>query len=154
MPSPRPRLHQPRGLNLADVGPKAVTSILAPSPSTSPASRRQPRLWRPSPRSRPRWPSSQPRPQQPQPRPQDSDDNGIIEESYITSWQEVTTGSKAASHPRQELTGNLQSWLQLWFYYSLCHLASVLQLNRSSTDAYVAYNVCSTIITMPFWGQI
>jgi hypothetical protein len=67
--------------------------------------------------------------------------------------REVAPGRKATSHPRQELAGNLQSWLQLWFCSSLRHLACVLQLNRSSIDAYVAYGVFSRIIDLPFLGS-
>jgi hypothetical protein len=67
--------------------------------------------------------------------------------------QEVASGRKATSHPQQELIGNLMSWLQLWFCSTLHHLACALQLNRSSIDAYVAYDVCSRIFAMPILGS-
>jgi hypothetical protein len=117
---------------------------LAASTSPSSASRQRPRPW---------WPSSWPRPWWLRPRPQDSDDDDNMEESCIISTARGRTREESCITSRQELAGNLQSWLQLWFCSSLHHLAYVLQLNRSSIDAYVTYGVCSRIFAMPILGS-
>jgi hypothetical protein len=165
---PRPHWLQPQGDDLTHlVASTLLTSASRwwprprwPHASTSPtsASRRWPRSRWPRPHPRPRWPHDLDLDIGDLALDLDLDNLDLNLDLDVLGLSlkiatTMTPGRKVASHPWQELTGNLASWLQLWFCSSLHHLACVLHLNRSSSDAYVAYGVCSTIFAMPFLGS-